>query len=234
MQQNDNSPATLCGNNVVTEQLTQAGRKIEHDSFAIVDSEASNHSYPEDQWQIVRRMIHASADFEFNGLTQFHPDAVTAGLNALTEGRPIVADVEMICVGLSKPRLSHFGVSTQHFISDDDVIAQAKAENSTRAVQAMRKAHRLGLLENGIVAVGNAPTALLEVIRLIQEEGVRPALIIGMPVGFVSAAESKAAVTVLNEVPWIITEGRKGGSTLVVSTLHALLALAEAEQRKQQ
>ncbi len=219
--------------NVITEQLTPAGQKIEHDSFAIVDREAGQHSYADDQWQIVRRMIHASADFEFNGLTQFHTDAVTAGLNAISQGRPIIADVEMICVGLSKPRLNHFDVETHHFISDQDVITQAKAENSTRAVQAMRKAHRLGLLDNGIVAVGNAPTALLEVIRLIQDEGVRPALIVGMPVGFVSAAESKAAVSTLEEVPWIITDGRKGGSTLVVSTLHALLALTEAKQRQQ-
>lgn len=231
-QQSHSAPPRLRGENRITEQLTPAGRQIEHDSFAIVDSEAGQHHYPDDQWQIVRRMIHASADFEFNGLTQFHAAAVTAGLDAITEGRPIIADVEMICVGLSKPRLNHFGVTTHHFISDQDVITQAKAENSTRAVQAMRKAHRLGLLENGIVAIGNAPTALLELIRLTQDEAVRPALIVGMPVGFVSAAESKAAVSTLNEVPWIITEGRKGGSTLVVSTLHALLALAEAEQRK--
>jgi len=213
--------------NTVTEQMTQAGQKIEHDSFAIVDNEVGAHNYSAAQWNIVRRMIHATADFEFNGLTRFHPEAVSAGLNAILNGANIVADVEMICVGLSKPRLSHFGVSTQHFISDDDVIAQAKEVNSTRAVQAMRKAQRLALLDNSIVAVGNAPTALLEVLRMIKEEGVRPALIVGMPVGFVSAAESKEATALLGEVPWIVTEGRKGGSTLVVAAIHALLALAE-------
>ncbi|MDH5257817.1 MAG: precorrin-8X methylmutase [Gammaproteobacteria bacterium] len=218
-------------NNVVTEQMTKAGQKIEHDSFAIVDAEVGAHKYTDSQWNIVRRMIHATADFEFNGLSGFHPDAVEAGLAAIENGAPIVADVEMICVGLSKPRLAHFGVSTNQFISDDDVIAQAKAENTTRAVQAMRKAHKLGLIENSIVAVGNAPTALLEVVRLIKEEGVKPALIVGMPVGFVSAAESKEEVSELSEVPWIITHGRKGGSTLVVAALHALLALAEAKQK---
>ncbi len=232
-RQNHSAVPRPRGEDTITEQITPAGRRIEHDSFAIVDREAGEHGYPADQWCIVRRMIHASADFEFNGLTRFHPDAVTAGLNAIARGRPIVADVEMICVGLSKPRLSHFGVATRHFISDEDVITQAKAENSTRAVQAMRKAHRLGLLESGIAAVGNAPTALLELIRLIRDEGLRPALIIGMPVGFVSAAGSKEALRALDEVPWIVTEGRKGGSTLVVSTLHALLALAEAEPGKQ-
>ena len=173
-------------------------------------------------------MIHATADFEFNGLTQFHPDAVQAGLEAILAGRPIVADVEMIGVGVSRPRLGHFGVTIHQFIGDDDVIAKACAENSTRAVQAMRKAHDRGLLENGIVAIGNAPTALLETIRLVREKGVRPALVIGMPVGFVSAAESKTALTEIKDIPWIATEGRKGGSTLVVAALHALLALAEA------
>ncbi len=217
--------------NIVTEQLTAAGQKIEHSSFDIVDSEAGSHNYASDQWQVVRRMIHATADFEFNGLAQFHSAAMEAGLNAIANGAAIVADVEMICVGLSKPRLSHFGVKTHHFISDEDVIEAAKAAGTTRAVQAMAKAKQKRLLDGAIVAVGNAPTALIEVIRMIREEGVRPALIVGMPVGFVSAAESKEMLSALDDVPWIITEGRKGGSTLVVAAIHALLALAEAKSR---
>lgn len=216
--------------NTVTEQLTQAGQQIEHDSFAIVDREAGPHTYGAEQWPIVRRMIHATADFEFNGLTRFHPQAVTAGVAAILAGRPIVADVEMILAGVSGPRLAHFGVALHQFIGDAEVIAQARAENTTRAVQAMRKAHRSGLLDGGIVAVGNAPTALLEVARLIGEHGVRPALVIGMPVGFVSAAESKATLARIGAVPWIVIDGRKGGSTLVVAAIHALLALAEARQ----
>jgi precorrin-8X/cobalt-precorrin-8 methylmutase len=217
--------------NIVTEQLTQAGQQIEHDSFAIVDAEAGAHAYSPEQWQVVRRIIHATADFEFNGLTRFHPQAIAAGLQAVERGAPIVADVEMICVGLSLPRLAHFGIGTHQFISDEDVIARAKAENSTRAVQAVRKAHEQGLLDGGIIAIGNAPTALLEVIRLIREQNVRPALIIGMPVGFVSAAESKELLSQLADIPWIIVSGRKGGSTLVVATIHAILALAEVKQK---
>lgn len=220
-------------NTSVTEQLTQAGRQIEHDSFSIIDSEAGAHDYSDAQWQIVRRMIHATADFEFNGLSRFHERAVQAGLDAIAAGADIVADVEMICVGLSRPRLAHFGSDTYHFIADDDVIRQAVAENTTRAAQAMRKAHQRGLLDGGIVAIGNAPTALLEVVRLIREQNARPALIVGMPVGFVSAAESKHIVSTLQEIPWIITSGRKGGSTLVVAAIHALLALAEARQQAQ-
>ncbi len=219
-------------NNRVTEQLTAAGAAIEHDSFAIIDREAGPHGYTAEQWPLVRRMIHATADFEFNGLTRFHLGAMQAGLDAVLRGANIVADVEMICVGLSAVRLQHFRMSARQFISDDDVIAEAKRQDSTRAVQAMRKAHRLGLLDGAIVGIGNAPTALIEVVRLIREEGARPALVIGMPVGFVSAAESKELLAAQDEVPWIITAGRKGGSTLVVAALHAVLALAESRQRE--
>jgi precorrin-8X/cobalt-precorrin-8 methylmutase len=219
--------------NIITEQLTAAGRAIEHDSFAIIDREVSSHSYSAEQWPLVRRMIHANADFEFNGLTVFHPDVMQAGLAAVLKGgTPVVADVEMICVGLSAPRLKHFGMSTQHYISDPDVIEQAKAEETTRAVQAMRKAHRLGKLDGAIVGIGNAPTALIEVVRLVREEGARPALIVGMPVGFVSAAESKDLLMTLSDIPWVAIRGRKGGSTLVVAAIHALLGLAEAKQKR--
>lgn len=219
----------------VTEQLTAAGRAIEHGSFAIIDAEVGPHHYTAEQWPLVRRMIHANADFEFNGLTVFHPGLMQAGLAAVLEskqrgGTPIVADVEMICVGLSAPRLKHFGMTTHHYISDPDVIEQARAEGTTRAVQAMRKAHREGKLDGAIVGIGNAPTALIEVVRLIREEGARPALIVGMPVGFVSAAESKDLLMTLNDIPWVAIRGRKGGSTLVVAAIHALLGLAEAAQ----
>lgn len=226
------STANTLNANTITEQLTAAGRAIEHDSFAIIDAEVGTHAYSAEQWPIVRRMIHANADFEFNGLTDFHPAAVEAGLAAiLGGGSRVVADVEMICVGLSAARLAHFGMGTHQFISDADVIEQAKAEETTRAVQAMRKAHRLGLIDGTIVGIGNAPTALIELVRLIREEGARPALVVGMPVGFVSAAESKDLMAGLDDVPWIVIRGRKGGSTLVVAAIHALLGLAEARQR---
>ena len=219
--------------NSITEQLTLAGAAIEQDSFAIIDREVGHHAYTAEQWPLVRRMIHASADFEFNGLAAFHPEAMAAGMEAvLRGGSAIVADVEMICVGLSATRLKHFGLSVHQFISDADVIAHAKLENTTRAVQSMRKAQRLGLLDGAIVGIGNAPTALIEMVRLIREEGARPALVIGMPVGFVSAAESKELLAQLDDVPWIASRGRKGGSTLVVAALHALLSLAETRQRE--
>lgn len=216
--------------NVMTEQLTAAGRAIEHDSFAVIDREVAAHAYTAEQWPIVRRMIHANADFDFNGLTDFHPQAVMAGVAAvLSRNTRVVADVEMICVGLSAPRLGHFGMGTHQFISDPDVIELAKMQGTTRAVQAMRKAHRQGLIDGAIVGIGNAPTALIELVRLIHEEGALPALVVGMPVGFVSAAESKDLMALERAVPWIVIRGRKGGSTLVVAAIHALLGLAEAQ-----
>ncbi|MFG6447304.1 precorrin-8X methylmutase [Roseateles sp. BYS180W] len=222
---------TSAQHNTVTEQLTAAGRAIEHDSFAVIDAEVGSHRYSPEQWPIVRRMIHANADFDFNGLTDFHPQAVRAGVAAIRSRQSrVVADVEMICVGLSKPRLQHFGMGTHQFISDEDVIAAAREQDTTRAVQAMRKAHAQGLLQGAIVGIGNAPTALIEVVRLIREEGLRPALVVGLPVGFVSAAESKDLMAEVDEVPWLIIRGRKGGSTLVVAAIHALLGLAEAQE----
>jgi precorrin-8X/cobalt-precorrin-8 methylmutase len=219
--------------NIVTEQLTAAGRAIEHDSFSIIDAETGPHNYTAEQWPLVRRLIHSSADFEFNGLTTFHAQAMRAGLATMLKGNmTIVTDTEMICVGLSRPRLAHFGVDTLHTISDPDVIERAHAEGTTRAVQAMRKAHRLGKLDGSIVGIGNAPTALIEVIRLIKEEGAKPALVVGMPVGFVSAVESKDLLMTLDNVPWVSISGRKGGSTLVVAAIHAILSLAETEQKK--
>ena len=226
------APRMPAAANTVTEQLTAAGRAIEHDSFAVIDREAGPHAYDAAQWQVVRRMIHANADFDFNGLTDFHPRAVDAALAAI-RGRAsrVLADVEMICVGLSAPRLAHFGLAPHQFNSDADVIAAAQAEGTTRAVQAMRKAHRLGLVDGAIVGIGNAPTALIEIVRLVREEGARPALVVGMPVGFVSAAESKDLMAAQADVPWIVIRGRKGGSTLVVAAIHALLGLAEASER---
>ena len=206
-------------------QMTALGRNIEDGSFAIIDREAGAHDFVPEQWQIVRRVIHATADFEFKDLMRFHPEAVGAGIDALRRGCPIVVDVKMISAGLNEERLKSYGCATHCFISDPDVIAAAKAANSTRAIEAMRKARRVGVLDGAIVAIGNAPTALLETVRLVEEEGARPALVIGVPVGFVSAAESKEAALRLS-TPYIVARGRKGGSTIAVAIIHALLLLS--------
>jgi precorrin-8X/cobalt-precorrin-8 methylmutase len=206
-------------------QMTALGRSIEDGSFAIIDQEAGEHCFTLEQWQIVRRVIHATADFEFKDLMRFHADAVQAGIAALCGGCPIVVDVKMISAGLNEDRLKAYGCITHCFISDEDVIATAKSANSTRAIEAMRKAHRRGVLSGAVVAIGNAPTGLLEVVRLVEEEGASPALVIGVPVGFVSAAESKEAALGLR-IPYIVARGRKGGSPIAVAIIHALLLLS--------
>ena len=214
----------------VTDQMTQLGRQIETGSFAIVDAEAGDHGWPDDAWQVVRRIVHATADFEFIKTCAMSDDAVSAGVAAIRRGADIVADVAMITVGLSAPRLGHFGCAVHTHISDPDVITKAKAANSTRAIMSMRKAK--DRIDGGIVAVGNAPTALLEVVRMVKEEGIKPALIVGVPVGFVSALESKEAVLDI-PVPYIVCRGRKGGTPVAVSAIHALLALAEQQEKQE-
>jgi precorrin-8X/cobalt-precorrin-8 methylmutase len=206
-------------------QMTARGRGIEDDSFAIIDAEVGAHDFPPAEWQVVRRVIHATADFEFTSLMRFSADAIARGTQALHAGCPVVVDVKMIAVGLNEERLAAYGCKVHTFISDADVVAEARAKNSTRAIEATSKAHRLGLLDGAVVAVGNAPTALLETLRLVREAGARPALVIGVPVGFVSASESKEQL-LASGVPFIAARGRKGGSTIAVAVLHALLYLA--------
>jgi precorrin-8X/cobalt-precorrin-8 methylmutase len=205
-------------------QLTALGRAIEDDSFAVIDREAGAHAFAPAQWAVVRRIIHATADFELKELVRFHGDAIAAGIAALRAGCPVLVDVKMIAAGLNQDRLGAYGCAVHSFISDDDVIATARANNSTRAIEAMRKAHRRGVLDGAIVAIGNAPTALLEVARLV-DGGAAPALVVAVPVGFVSAAESKEVALAL-PVPVIAVRGRKGGSPIAVAILHALLALS--------
>lgn len=206
-------------------QMTALGRSIEDGSFAIIDREAGSHDFEPEEWEVVRRVIHATADFEFKTLMRFHANAIRAGIAALQGGCPLLVDVKMIAAGLNEERLSAYGCAVHSFISDEDVVATARDNNSTRAIEAMRKAHRLNLLNGAVVAIGNAPTALLEVSRLIREEAARPALIIGVPVGFVSAAESKDVILELS-TPFIVARGRKGGSPIAVAIIHALLLLS--------
>lgn len=207
---------------------TPLGRRIVSDSFATIDREVGEHGFPPDAWAIVRRVIHTTADFDFKSLTVFHPEAIARGIAAAHAACPIVVDVQMIRAGLSPERLAAFGCQAHCFISDSDVLAEAQRQDSTRAVTAMQKAHRLGVLEGAIVAIGNAPTALLEVLRLVEDQGAQPALVLGVPVGFISAAESKEAL-MAGSVPYIATRGRKGGSPVAVAIMHSLLALAAGE-----
>ena len=206
-------------------QMTGMGRKIENGSFQVIDDEVGFHDFDEEEYEIVRRVIHSTADFEYKFLMKFGNDAINAGIKALVGGADVIADVKMILAGLNPDRLGAYNCTTHCFISDEDVITTAKANNSTRAIESMRKALELNLLQDSVVVIGNTPTALLEVVKIYKETGVKPALVIGVPVGFISAAESKEEI-ILEDIPYIISRGRKGGSTIAVSIIHALLLLS--------
>lgn len=204
--------------------LTVQPQEIEDMSFQIITDEFGEHPFSEEQYKVVQRVIHASADFDLGRSLVFHPDAVQAGINAIRSGKIVVADVQMVQVGISKNRIEKYGGEVKVYISDRDVMEEAKRLNTTRAIISMRKAIKEA--EGGIFCIGNAPTALLELIRLVKEGEAKPGLIIGMPVGFVSAAESKEELAKL-DVPFITNIGRKGGSPVTVAALNAISLLAE-------
>ncbi|MBF0423497.1 MAG: precorrin-8X methylmutase [Magnetococcales bacterium] len=207
--------------------IVAAGESIERASFIHIDAHAGPRlGYSDTEWPLVRRLIHTSGDFAFNGLTKIHPRAMAAGREALARACTLVVDVNMIRAGLTSRRLHPLGVKVYQFNDDAEVIRRAIEEQTTRTVQAIRLAWQRGLLEGGVVAIGNAPTALMETIRLVQEHGARPALVIGVPVGFIAAEESKNMLMTLETPPWITIQGTKGGSTLAVATLHTLMDMA--------
>jgi len=203
---------------------TRKGQGIEDESMQIIDDEVGSHQYDKFQWPIVRRVIHATADFDFAGKNKiiFHKDAVMNGINALKEGCSIVVDVNGVIGGMNKQNPKDFGNKVICNISDPDIAERAKKENKTRSQISMRAA--ASEINGGVVAIGNAPTALLEVIQMISEGITKPALIIGIPVGFVAAAESKEKLQTI-DVPYITNAGRKGGSSCAASIVNALFKL---------
>ncbi|MFE5321313.1 precorrin-8X methylmutase [Paenibacillus sp. NPDC056579] len=204
--------------------LTVQPQEIEEQSFRMITEELGEHPFTEEQYSVVQRVIHASADFELGRSMLFHKDAIRAGIEAIRAGKTIVADVQMVQVGISKPRIAKFGGDVRVYISDPDVMEEAKRLNTTRAIISIRKAIREA--DGGIFAIGNAPTALLELIRLVKEGEAKPGLVIGVPVGFVSAAESKEELAKL-DIPFITNIGRKGGSPVAVASVNALSLMAE-------
>ena len=205
-----------------------SGPAIEQRSFEIIDREAGDHGFPPDQWEVVRRMIHTTGDLALAQAVRFTPDAIASGVKALRAGAPVFVDANMIRAGLSLERLrqANSGYGRDHIhchVADADVADEAARTRLPRSLFAIRKARPL--LEGGIAAFGNAPVALLELNRMILEDGIRPALVIGMPVGFVHVEESKEELLSI-PVPSILVAGRRGGSTLAVSAVHALCTIA--------
>ena len=197
--------------------------EIERSSFQIIDQEAGIHHFTAQQWSIVRRIIHTTADFEFKEMVRFHPDAVSAGIEAIRNGKMIITDTNMARVGIRKKEVETYGGQVKCYINDPLIHEKAAVTGGTRAKAAVDMA--ISEMKDGIYVVGNAPTALLRLIELIGEKKAQPALVIGLPVGFVNAAESKAALVEM-DTPYISNVGRKGGSNVAASVVNALAIMA--------
>ena len=198
-------------------------QEIEKKSFEIIDDEAGDHGYPPDQWPIVRRVIHTSADFEYLTDIRIHPGAVDAGLKVIRSGGTIFTDTNMALTGIRQRDLKPYGNEIRCLMAEEEIALLAKEKGITRAKAAVDAV--ADRLENAIYAVGNAPTALLRLIELVREGFSRPALVIGLPVGFVNAAESKEALLEL-DIPYITNVGRKGGSNVAASVVNAIILMA--------
>lgn len=204
-------------------------QEIEDLSFKIIEQEAGNHGFDQREWPIVRRMVHTSADFEYIESIRIHPDAIESGIQAIQSGCTIFTDTNMAKVGIRKKEIGAFKGRVECLIADKSVAEKAKADGTTRALAAVDMAAAAESLDKGIYVVGNAPTALLRLIELIQSNEIKPALIVGLPVGFVNAAESKAELIQRNRaIPYITNEGRKGGSNVAASVVNALAIMAAA------
>ena len=208
---------------------TKKGQSIEDASMQMIEDEIGSHQYNEKEWPIVRRIIHSTADFEFANKNKiiFHKDAITSGMNALRNGCSIVVDVNGVIGGFNKQNPKDFGNNIICNISKPEIMDLAKKEGKTRSQVSMRTA--ISDIDGGVVVIGNAPTALIEVIKMVKEGIVKPALIVGIPVGFICAAESKEELSKLEETPFITNLGRKGGSSSASAIINAIFKLIRAE-----
>jgi precorrin-8X/cobalt-precorrin-8 methylmutase len=176
-----------------------------------------------DEKFVVCRVVRAEGDPQISEAVRFSPGAVEGGVKALQTGARILTDVRMVEVGISKALLARQGVATDCRIDTQDVAERARQEQTTRSVSAIREL--APLMDGSVVAIGNAPTALLALLDLVAEGSARPALVIGMPVGFVACAESKEELQ-RSDLPFITVQGRRGGSSAAAATVNALLILA--------
>ena len=199
--------------------------QIENRSMEIIAPYISHLNLSFEETKIFSRIIHAAGDVDYAPLIKIHPNAIDSAKSAILRGANIFTDVEMVRTGINKRTLKKFGGEVFCKVADDDTKKFATEKNITRSMAAMRI---FGEKLNGaIVAIGNAPTALFEVLRLVREENILPAAIIGVPVGFVGAADSKAELAAQNKIPFITVSGTKGGSSIAVATVNAILYLLD-------
>lgn len=207
--------------------------EIERRSFEIITEELGERTFPKEQEDIIKRVIHTTADFEYADKMTFSKDAVSSALSALKDrGRTmIVTDTNMTRSGIHRASLEKLGIEAVCYMADPDVAREAKEQGMTRAAVSMNKAARTAE-ETGkrvIFSVGNAPTALIAIEELIREGRVHPALVIGVPVGFVNVVQAKERIMTA-DVPYIVAKGRKGGSTVAAAILNALLYKIDTER----
>ncbi len=199
--------------------------EIEAESFRIIEKEFPDRPFKGPEWNVARRLIHTTADFSICEKLVFRNNPIKAGLEAVSGGAAIYCDSNMIKSGISVAKLKAFNPdysknSIHCYIADSDVAEMAEKDGTTRALASLKKAEKI--LDGAIAMIGNAPLALAGIAKLHFEKGIMPALVIGMPVGFVNVVESKILLS-KTEIPYIMIEGRRGGSTLAVATLHAIL-----------
>lgn len=199
-------------------------RSIEERSMAIIEENLpwllNLHT---GEREIIKRVVHTTGDLTCGKMVRIHPGAVESGLAAIRTGRPILTDVNMVRTGLIARRMQEFGVEARCYINDPVVVEEARSKGITRARVAMLKG--IPEAQGGIVAIGNAPTALFALCDLIKSGAAKPALVVGTPVGFVGAAESKDELMGI-DVPYISLPGTRGGSTIAAAIVNALLLLA--------
>ena len=205
-------------------EMITSPREIESKSFRIVDKHLADVKLPRSQKEVMARVIHATSDINYAKDILFHPKAIRAAVEAIRNGKNIVTDANMVKAGINKKILSGFGGKVICFIDKKDVARQASRLGITRSMLAMRKA--CGAMNGGIVAIGNAPTALFEVCDLISKGRAKPSLVIGLPVGFVGAKEAKVKLRSL-KIPYITNRTRHGGSSAAAACVNALLKITE-------
>lgn len=201
-------------------------REIEVESFRRIEAQVGAHDFPPEVWSVVRRMIHTTADLDYLKTVRVHPRAIASGVEALRQGCPLVTDTRMLLAGISGGRLGRLGVTPFCLMDDPEVAQEAARLGTTRAAAAMEAA--LPRLAGGIVAIGNAPTALLRLLELLAAGAAPPALVVGLPVGYVNAAESKEALS-RQQCPYITALGPKGGSAVAAAVINALAIMALEE-----
>lgn len=194
--------------------------EIEKRSMEIIQKELGERTFPEPEYSVIRRCIHTSADFDYADNLCFSENAARLGMEALKRGAHIVTDTKMAWSGINKKKLASFGGEAHCFMADEDVAKEAKERGCTRAAICMERGAQLP--GEVIYAIGNAPTALVRLYEMIKEGTIKPALIIGAPVGFVNVVESKELIMEAG-VPYIVPKGRKGGSNIAATICNAML-----------